>query len=68
MNLGNTFVTIGSPKFLVTIFRMKPFSVENLHVKFNDALKIHVQCFSDELFSYGKHISAERRFGRNVYF
>jgi hypothetical protein len=35
------------------------FSAENLHVKFNGTLEIHVQCFSDELFSHGKHISAE---------
>ena len=34
-------------------------SVENFHVKFNGALEIHVQRFLDELFSRGKHISAE---------
>jgi hypothetical protein len=75
MNLGNNFVTIGSPKFLATIFwlnkccfRSKYFSAENFHVKFNGALEIRVQRFLDELFSRGKHISAERLFGRNVYF
>jgi hypothetical protein len=75
MKLGNTFVTIGSPKFLAAIFRPnkyyfrpKYYSAENLHVKFNGAVKIRVQCFLNELFSRGKNISAEILFGRNVYF
>jgi hypothetical protein len=75
MNLGNTFVTIGSPKFLAAnfspnkcCFRPKYFSAEKFHVKFNGALEIRVQRFLDELFSRGKHISAERIFDRNVYF
>jgi hypothetical protein len=68
MNLGNTFVTIRSPKFLAASFRRNIFSAENSHVKFNGALEIRVQCFPYELFSRGKHISAERLFGRNVYF
>jgi hypothetical protein len=75
MNLGNTFVTIGSPKFLAAIFRPnkyyfrpKYYSAENFHVKFNGAVKIRVQCFLNELFSRGKNISAEILFGRNVYF
>jgi hypothetical protein len=75
MKLGYTFVTIGSPKFLAAIFRPnkyyfrpKYYSVENLHVKFNGAVKIRVQCFLNELFSCGKNISAEILFGRNVYF
>jgi len=55
MKMGNTFVTIGSPKFLAAFFRPK----ENLHVKFNGALKICVQCFSGELFSCDKNILAE---------
>jgi hypothetical protein len=66
MKLGNTFVTIGSPKFLAAIFRPnkcyfrpKYFSAENFHVKFNGAIKIRVQCFFNELFSHGKNISAE---------
>jgi hypothetical protein len=49
MYLGNTFVTIGSPKFLAEIFwpnkcffRPKFFLAENFHVKFNGALEIHV--------------------------
>ena len=62
MNLGNTFMTIESPKFLAAIFRPKSFSAKNFHVKFNGALSILVQCFLDELFSRGKHISAERIF------
>jgi hypothetical protein len=75
MNAGNTFVTIGSPKFLAAsfrpnkcFFRPKYFLAENFHVKFNGALEIHVQCFLDELFSRGKHISAEILFDRNVYY
>jgi hypothetical protein len=75
MILGNTFVTIMSPKFLAAIFWLKKcffwpksFSAENFHVKFNGALEIRVQCFLDELFSRGKHISAEIIFFRNVYF
>ena len=75
MKLGYTFVTIGSPKFLAAIFRPnkyyfrpKYYSAENLHVKFNGAVKIRVQCFLNELFSRGKNISAEILFGRNVYF
>jgi hypothetical protein len=66
MKLGNTFVTIGSPKFLAAIFRPnkyyfrpKYYSAENLHVKFNGAVKIRVQCFLNELFSRGNNISAE---------
>ena len=66
MKLGYTFVTIGSPKFLAAIFRPnkyyfrpKYYSAENLHVKFNGAVKIRVQCFLNELFSRGKNISAE---------
>jgi hypothetical protein len=53
---------------LLGIFSAEIFSAENLHVKFNGALEIRVQCFLDELFSRGKHISAEILFGRNVYF
>jgi hypothetical protein len=66
MKMGYTFVTIGSPKFLAAIFRPnkyyfrpKYYSAENLHVKFNGAVKIRVQCFLNELFSRGKNISAE---------
>ena len=75
MNPVNTFMTIGSPKFLAAIFRpnkcffrLKSFSAENFHVKFNGALEIRVQCFLDELFSRGKNIFSERLFGLNFYF
>ena len=73
MKVGSTFMTIGAQKFLAAIFSAEKmllgiFLVENLHVKLNGALKIRVQCFSNELFSCGKHISAERLFGRNFYF
>jgi hypothetical protein len=75
MNLDNTFVRIESQKFLEAIFwpnkcffRSKSFSAKKFHIKFNGALEISVQCFLDELFSRGKHISAEILFDRNVYF
>jgi hypothetical protein len=52
MNLGNTFVTIEFPKFLVAIFRPnkcffrpKYFSAENFHVKFNIYFQTYLMYF-----------------------
>jgi hypothetical protein len=74
MKLGNTFVRIGSPKFLAGIFSAEKmllgiFLAETFFSRkfarqiercLDDTLEIHVQYFSDEFFSCGKHISAER--------
>jgi hypothetical protein len=76
MKMGNTFVTIGSQKFLAAIFRRKNIAMNFFGRKFarqieqcrDGTLEIRVQCFSDELFSCGKNISAERLYGRNIYF